>query len=127
MFEMPFEVLVVFATNLRPADLVDEAFLRRIRYKILAESPTTEQFLKIWENYCAEAQIEYERALVETFIETEIRPRNIALRGCHPRDLIEQALALAVYLARPRQLTLELLSTACAGYFIDEREVAAVV
>jgi hypothetical protein len=124
MFEMPFEVLVVFATNLKPAELVDEAFLRRIRYKILAESPTREQFLQIWENYCAEMQLAYDRALVETFIETEVKPRNIALRGCQPRDLIDHALALAVYLGQPRKLTVELLSTACAAYFIDDREVA---
>src|SRR5262245_32078738 len=48
-FQMPFDVLVVFATNLNPSDLVDEAFLRRIQYKVLAESPSVEQFTKIFE------------------------------------------------------------------------------
>jgi predicted ATPase with chaperone activity len=125
-FELPFEVLVVFATNIKPAELVDEAFLRRIQYKVLAESPTRADFLKIWENYCRDADLEYDRALVETLIDTEIRPRNIALRGCQPRDLIEQALALAIYLEEPRKLTLELLAAAATTYFIDEREVSVV-
>jgi hypothetical protein len=125
-FELPFEVLVVFATNIKPAELVDEAFLRRIQYKVLAESPTRADFLKIWENYCHDANLEYDRALVETLIDTEIRPRNIALRGCQPRDLIEQALSLAIYLEEPRKLTLELLAAAATTYFIDEREVSVV-
>ena len=54
-FDLPFVVLVVFATNLKPAELVDEAFLRRIQYKVFAESPTREDFLQIFENYCARA------------------------------------------------------------------------
>jgi SpoVK/Ycf46/Vps4 family AAA+-type ATPase len=119
-------VLVVFATNNKPAELVDEAFLRRIQYKVQAESPTREDFLKIWQNYCRDANLEYDRALVETLIDTEIAPRNIALRGCQPRDLIEHALALSVYLDEPRKLTLELLSAASGTYFIDEREVSVV-
>ncbi len=53
-FEMPFAVLVVFATNLKPAELVDEAFLRRIQYKVFAESPTRADFIQIFENYCAQ-------------------------------------------------------------------------
>lgn len=121
-FEVPFEVLVVFATNIKPAELVDEAFMRRIQYKVFAESPTLPDFLKIWENYCRDARVKFDRGLVERIVEQEIRPRNIALRGCQPRDLIEHALALAIYLEQPRELTFDLLSQACASYFIDERE-----
>jgi predicted ATPase with chaperone activity len=125
-FEIPFDVLVVFATNIKPSELVDEAFLRRIQYKVLAESPTPEAFIKIWQNYCRDVQLPFDRALVETVIETEIRPRNVALRGCQPRDLIEQALALGRYLDQPRVMTRDLLSAACASYFIDEREESVV-
>jgi predicted ATPase with chaperone activity len=123
-FEVPFEVLVVFATNIKPSELVDEAFLRRIQYKVLAESPTREDFLKIWENYCRDVNLEFDRAMVEQLIDTEIRPRDVGLRGCQPRDLIEHALALSRYLDRPRRLSLDLLATACASYFIDERQPA---
>ena len=48
---------MVFATNLNPSDLVDEAFLRRIRHKVLAESPTVEEFTQIFENYCKRARV----------------------------------------------------------------------
>ena len=53
-FEIPFGVLVVFATNIKPSELVDEAFLRRIRYKVYAEGPTVPEFMQIFENCCRE-------------------------------------------------------------------------
>ena len=124
-FELPFEALVVFATNLKPADLVDEAFLRRIQYKVFAQSPTVEEFVQIFENYCRHQQIPFDRALVYAFIENELRPRDVQLRGCQPRDLIDHALALASYLDQPRALTPELLAAASASYFVDDREVNA--
>jgi len=125
-FELPFMVLVVFATNIRPADLVDEAFLRRIHYKVFAESPTIADFKQIFENCCRDREIKYDAALVDHLLENYYRPRHIALRGCHPRDLIDQALAQASYLGEPRQLTNDLLEAACASYFVDDTEAAPV-
>jgi predicted ATPase with chaperone activity len=122
--EMPFEVLVVFATNLKPAELVDEAFLRRIQYKVFAQSPTVEEFIRIFENYCRDQAIGFDRAIVERLLETELGPRGIQLRGCQPRDLVDHAIALAAYLDQPRALTLALLAEACAAYFVDDRETA---
>jgi hypothetical protein len=119
-FELPFLVLVVFATNVRPAELVDEAFLRRIHYKIFAENPTREDFIRIFEGVCNQNQIAFEPLLVQGLLDHYFLPRGIPLRGCQPRDLIEQALARAAYLEVPRQLTFELLEAACASYFVDE-------
>lgn len=121
-FQLPFEVLVVFATNLRPSDLVDEAFLRRIQYKVFAESPTIEEFARIFEMCCAERGLPYDRALVDALIATELRPRRVTLRGCHPRDLIDHALALAEYLGHRRELTLDLLAQSCAAYFVKDND-----
>jgi hypothetical protein len=121
-FELPFMVLVVFATNIRPAELVDEAFLRRIHYKVFAESPTVADFAQIFENCCREREVPYDRALVDQLLTNYYRPRHIALRGCHPRDLIDQALAQAAYLGEPRRLTPDLLEAACASYFVDDTE-----
>jgi predicted ATPase with chaperone activity len=121
-FEMPFAVLVVFATNLRPADLVDEAFLRRIQYKVYCESPTVDEFMEIFEDCCEARNLDFDPSLVAALIETELKPRDVQLRGCQPRDLIDKALALASYLDRPRLLTLELLSAGCASYFVDDRD-----
>jgi predicted ATPase with chaperone activity len=124
--ELPFMVLVIFATNIKPADLVDEAFLRRIHYKVFAESPSVAEFLQIFENCCRDRDIPFERSLVEHLLQSYYRPRKIALRGCQPRDLIDQALSLADYRGEPRRLTSDLLDAACAGYFVDEQEQPVV-
>src|SRR5262245_22918996 len=107
--ELPFDVLVVFATNLQPSALVDEAFLRRIQYKIYAQGPSPAEFITIFQNVCRDEGIEFDRAIVDHLMATWHEGRNIPLRGCHPRDLIKHALALAEYLDRPRALTPELL------------------
>jgi hypothetical protein len=120
--EIPFVVLMAFATNIRPADLVDEAFLRRIHYKVFAESPTVAQFIRIFHNCCGERNVAFDRAVVDELLEGYYRPRKIPLRGCHPRDLIEQALSLAEYRGEHPCLTSELLRAACDSYFVDDLE-----
>lgn len=125
-FELPFMTLIVFATNIRPAELVDEAFLRRIQYKIFAESPTVDDFARIFHNNCRELGATCEPGLIEHLLYDHYRPRKIALRGCHPRDLIKQALSLASYLGRPAHLTADLIDAACNSYFVDDRDEPAV-
>jgi predicted ATPase with chaperone activity len=125
-FDLPFMTLVVFATNVRPAELVDEAFLRRIPYKIFADSPTVADFKAIFASCCSTLGATAESGLVERLLIDYYRPRKIALRGCHPRDLIKQALSLASYLNRPPHLTMELLEAACDSYFVDDREEVPV-
>jgi predicted ATPase with chaperone activity len=125
-FELPFMTLIVFATNIRPTELVDEAFLRRIQYKIFAESPTIADFTQIFHNNCRDLGATFETGLIEHLLYDYYRPRKIALRGCHPRDLIKQALSLASYLNRPPHLTTDLIEAACASYFVDDREEPAV-
>jgi predicted ATPase with chaperone activity len=125
-FELPFMTLIVFATNIRPAELVDEAFLRRIQYKIFAESPTVEDFKKIFATCCRDFGATAEPELVEHLLVDYYRPRSIPLRGCHPRDLIKQALSLASYLERPPHLTPDLLEAACNSYFVNDRQESVV-
>jgi len=123
-FDIPFNVLVVFATNIKPSELVDEAFLRRIHYKVFAESPTLADFTQIYKGYCSAKGLQYDQSHVDFLVDGYFRPRGIKPRGCHPRDLIEQALAHADYTGAPRELTTELLEAACAGYFVDDTEAA---
>ena len=125
-FELPFMTLIVFATNIRPAELVDEAFLRRIQYKIFAESPTVEDFKKIFAGCCRDLGATADDGLVEQVLLQYYRPRKIALRGCHPRDLIKQALSLASYLNRPPHLTYDLVEAACNSYFVNEAPESVV-
>jgi predicted ATPase with chaperone activity len=119
-FELPFMTLVAFATNIRPQELVDEAFLRRIHYKVLCESPSYEDYIVIFRNYCIGKEVPFDRGLVEDLLDNYYKPRNLSLRGCHPRDLIEQSLSLAEYLGQPAELTPELLRAACDSYFVDD-------
>jgi predicted ATPase with chaperone activity len=125
-FELPFLLLVVFATNIRPSELVDVAFLRRIHYKVFCESPTIADFKQIFSMCCAERGIAYDDALIDNLLQRYYRPRKLALRGCHPRDLLDQALAQAAYLGEERRLTTDLLDAACASYFVDDTEPAPV-
>lgn len=119
-FELPFMVLVAFATNIRPRDLVDEAFLRRIHHKVFAESPSPRDFVTIFARCCEDRGLDFDSSLVERLLHEVLRPRRIPLRGCHPRDLIDQALSLAEYRGEPRRLSFPLLQAACDGYFIDD-------
>ena len=125
-FELPFMVLVIFATNIKPAELVDEAFLRRIHYKVFAESPTVAEFMQIFENCCRDRGVGFDRSLIEHLLQSYYKPRKIALRGCQPRDLIDQVLSLADYRGETRRLTADLLQAACASYFVDEQESPVV-
>jgi hypothetical protein len=122
-FEVPFQTFVVFATNLKPSELVDEAFLRRIQYKVLAESPTVDEFIQIFENYCRHKRLGFDRAFAE-YVVHNVQQRGVHLRACHPRDLIEHALSIGAYLGLSRGLSIDLLAEACATYFVEDRDLA---
>lgn len=119
-FEVPFNVLIVFATNLKPESLADEAFLRRIPYKIRALDPTIEEFAQIFELNCRKRGLEYDPTIVEYLEQTYYRPRGINLRACHPRDLIEQVVDRCRYRGQPPVITRELIDASCASYFVEE-------
>ena len=86
---MPFEQLMIFSTNLEPADLVDEAFLRRIPYKIEIGDPVEEEFHQLFELYARRFGCEYRPEVVDYLLETHYVPQR-PLRRCHPRDLLDQ-------------------------------------
>jgi predicted ATPase with chaperone activity len=120
-FEVPFQVFVAFATNIKPSELVDEAFLRRVQYKVFAEDPSPENFSRIFEQCCRDRDLAFDRALVQQLLDGFYRERQLIPRACHPRDLINHALLLAKYRGQPRKLTAELLETACTSYFVEDR------
>jgi SpoVK/Ycf46/Vps4 family AAA+-type ATPase len=126
MFEVPFVVFVIFASNIRPSELGDEAFFRRIQYKILAESPTVDDYLRIFDNYCRQQQVPFDRSVVEHMFDHYYRSHKVQLRGCQPRDLIDHALSMARYLGQPRKLTPSLLEAACESYFVVDEEPPSV-
>jgi hypothetical protein len=121
-FEVPFNVLIVFATNLKPESLADEAFLRRIPYKILAKNPTLDEYCRIFELNCNRRGLPFDRVMVEYLHRKYYQPRRLQMRACHPRDLLEQVVDLCRYQNREPVITRELLDAACTSYFIEENQ-----
>ena len=115
--EVRFDVLLVFSTNRTPSSLVDEAFLRRIQYKIELKSPTEPEFAEILRRVCAQQQLQYYPQAAEWIVEYA-KQRNIALRSCHPRDLMTHLHAAARFLGKPAEITPELIELACETYFV---------
>jgi predicted ATPase with chaperone activity len=116
----PFEAFLVFSTNMNPADLGDEAFLRRIQYKLLLHGPSEEEFEKIFENCCAARGIPFPREVLGGFIEKRYRRAGRPLRRCHPRDLLSHALNLIHFEQLPLELTEGILDRAFESCFLQE-------
>jgi hypothetical protein len=119
-FEIPFNVFIIFATNLQPESLADEAFLRRIPYKIRAQNPTLEEYSKIFEIVCRKRGLPYDAVMVEYLQRAYYERRKIQMRACHPRDLVEQVIDMCRYQNREPVITRDLLDAACGNYFLEE-------
>jgi hypothetical protein len=125
-FQVPFDVLAVFATNLKPASLADEAFLRRIPYKISIEDPSIDQFTRIFELNCKKRDLRFHQVMVAYLQRRHYGPMRRPLRACHPRDLLEHVTAMCRYRGIEPVITRELLDAACSAYFVDD-EAGAIV
>jgi predicted ATPase with chaperone activity len=117
--EIPFDVLLVFSTNIPPAQLGDEAFFRRIRHKIEIPNPTREEFLEILERVCQERDIPFSREGASYLLERHYAETGRPLRGCHPRHLTELVEDIARYRGLPPALAPDLIDTACELYFVE--------
>ena len=118
-FPVPFESLLIFATNLDPGDLVEEAFLRRIHYKVRTDSPSRLQYEEIFRR-CAKLQgLTYRAEAVAQVYRDFYDARGIAPRSCHPRDLIDHVCDFARFHTVEPTLSPELIDRACRSYFLD--------
>lgn len=116
--EFPFEVLVVFSTNMNPADLVDAAFLRRIQTKIRVGAASDQQFIEIFQRIARERRLAVEPGLLDEVIQ-DIRGRlGQELSGCQPRDLINQICWMARYRREEPRLDSTSLRKAVDAYFL---------
>jgi predicted ATPase with chaperone activity len=115
--EIPFDALIIFSTNRSPSSLVDEAFLRRIQYKIELKPPTDEEFAEILRRVCEKNALTY-HPQAAAWIAQYARQRNIALRSCQPRDLMGHLTAAARFLQKKPEITPELVQLACETYFV---------
>lgn len=117
--QVPFNLLIIFSTNLEPKDLVEEAFLRRIRYKIEVGDPTEEQFRQIFRDYCDTFGPPFKPEMLDYLIEKHYRQAGRGFRATHPRDLLSQLADIARFNELPIELTPELLDAAVETYFVD--------
>lgn len=117
--EVPFDVLVIFSTNLPPKDLVDEAFLRRLRHKIEIPDPNFDEFREIFKKVAAQKGVSYsDEGLAYLLQEWYIKPER-KLRASHPRDLCDQILDIAKYQSMEPAMSKELLTKAAESYFVE--------
>ncbi|MBW2011590.1 MAG: ATPase, partial [Deltaproteobacteria bacterium] len=119
-FEIPFDQLVIFATNMEPKSLVDEAFLRRIRYKIKIDHPELDEYEAIFQKICGSNGITFKKEIFNDLIDNYYRRTNIKLNACHPRDIIDHIIDDAYYYDRPPELTREVIAKAWKNYFVED-------
>jgi predicted ATPase with chaperone activity len=116
--EVPFEMLVVFASNMDPAELVDECFLRRIQTKILIGTVSEDQFCEIFRRVAEEHQITFEAKVIKDLIELIRDTLKQELRQCYPRDLVNQIIWAARYEGKKPLLDHASLAQAVEAYFL---------
>ncbi len=114
--EVPFDQLLVFATNLNPKDLVDEAFLRRMGYRLAFTTPSAETYSQILQNYIASRDLNYDPQFLYWLL-TRYESEKREMKSCEPRDLIERCLDIIRYDNLPRRITTEILNRAWNNYF----------
>lgn len=115
--QVPFEQLILFSTNLEPADLVDEAFLRRIPYKIEIGDPSEDEFRKLFAITAEKFDCDIESTAIDYLLEEYYRKQNRPFRRCHPRDFLAQLTSYCSYHDMPVELTCETVDCITESYF----------
>ena len=121
-FSVPFDVILVFSTNIHPLKLADEAFLRRIGYKIEFKPMTPDAYERIWHDTCVQLEIDYDPQVLQ-YVVNELHGRHrVDLLPCHPRDLIGMAVDHAVYIDNERYIDRDKMDWAWKNYFVSLQE-----
>jgi len=115
--EVPFEQLIIFSTNLEPHDLADDAFLRRIPFKVHVDDPSIQEFHLIFEEYARMANVAYAEGLIDYLIQTHYVDCERPLRRCHARDLIDHVMNYCEYHEQPLRIEEARIDHAVANYF----------
>jgi len=117
---VPFEAMLIFSTNLNPEDLGDEAFLRRIQYKMFVRNPDPREFSEIFRSVCAKSGVVCSDEVLTDFIQRHYLDTYKPFRRCHPRDLISHAIDFVRFHGEKPELTKSLLDYAFNSCFLDE-------
>ena len=117
--QVPFECFLIFSSNLDPNDLGDEAFLRRIEYKMFMENPSDEEFTAIFDDYCRQMDIECPAGLLTDIIQEHYKKTGRKFRRCHPRDVINIAIDVLKFEKLPHVLDRKVIDQAFELKFIS--------
>lgn len=115
--QVPFDQLIIFSTNLEPRELVDEALLRRIPYKIEVVDPTADEFRQLFRKMCTKLKIEYNEECITYLIEEHYQKAQRPFRCCHPRDLLMQIRNYCRYEQKTAELSPDFFDFAIENYF----------
>lgn len=117
--EVPFDVVLIFSTNLNPLDLADDAFLRRIGHKVRFDYISEDEYASIWQQVCHEFNVDNDEAHMNYLMKQFYQRFDMPLVPCHPRDLIAMAINHEAYESGHRELTENGLRKAWQNYFIN--------
>jgi predicted ATPase with chaperone activity len=117
--EVPFDVLVVFSTNLPPKDLVDEAFLRRLRHKIEIGDPSYEEYREIFKRVAKGKGVQYSDQGLAYLLQEWYVKRARKLRASHPRDICDQIIDIANFMSLEPAMSTDLINRAAEAYFVE--------
>jgi len=120
---VPFEAFLIFSTNLRPDQLGDEAFLRRIQYKMFLRSPQKPEFVQIFERYAEARMLDCDPSVIQTFVEKHYVQGGKRYRRCHPRDVISHAIDIINFESLTKELTEDVLDRAFDSCFVENVDV----
>jgi len=118
--EVPFTQLLIFSTNLNPTDLGDDAFWRRIKYKIEILGPTQEEFKTIFTNQCTKLSIEFDEEAFNYLIDKYYKTAKRDFRGCHPRDILNHINDFIHFYKQQSKITKSAIDFACRSYFVNK-------
>lgn len=118
-FPIPFDMLVIFSTNLEPKHLVDEAFLRRIQYKIKIDHPSLDEFREIFKKVAGAKGVPFSAEAFDYLVTHYYQRLEVNFNACHPRDLIEHILVHGRYYRHAPEMTRASIDAAWQIYFVD--------
>jgi predicted ATPase with chaperone activity len=116
---VPFDVIPVFSTNISPDQLADEAFLRRLGYKVHMDYISNREYEKIFQQYCTTNELAYDSNMVRFLIEDMYVPKGRRMAASHPRELINKVIDFSLYEGLKPVITKELLKQAWDAYFLN--------
>jgi hypothetical protein len=115
---VPFDLTLIFSTNLEPMDLADEAFLRRIGYKVRLKPSTPTEYRSIWQQCCDQLGIEFDQEILNYVMQEFYPKESVPLLPCHPRDLLQLSTDITAYLGKPA-IDKDAIHWAWQNYFLE--------